>query len=113
MEEKERCELLNDNCIYDNKLKEYVFSPNSSREDYMKILTNMLNKQDQNLKELAIEELEKLKEEMILNGSNYCEIRQGTSPHNPVDYYAWFNYVLFRKFIDNQIKGLKGEGKDE
>lgn len=62
----------------------------------------------QSQKQLAIEELEKLKEEMVLNGNDYCEIRQGTSPHNPTD-YAWFNYVVFIKFINNQIKSLKGE----
>ena len=72
---------------------------------------NQQLKQSQN--QIAIEELEKLKEEMVLNGSNYCEIRQGTSPHNPSDYYAWFNYVMFRKFIDNRIKKLKGVDKDE
>lgn len=50
----------------------------------------------------------KLKEEMVLNGNDYCEIRQGTSPHNPTD-YARFNYVMFRKLIDKRIKELKGE----
>lgn len=45
---------------------------------------------------------------MVLNGNDYCEIRQGTSPHNPTD-YARFNYVMFRKLIDKRIKELKGE----
>lgn len=58
--------------------------------------------------QLAIHELEKVKEEMDLNGNSYCEIRQGTSPHNPTD-YAWFNYVKFRNYLDQQIKELKGE----
>lgn len=54
-------------------------------------------------KDLAIQELEKVKEEMDLNGNSYCEIRQGTSPHNPTD-YAWFNYVKFRKFAEKLQK---------
>ena len=54
------------------------------------------------------EELEKVKKEMDLNGNSYCEIRQGTSPHNPTD-YAWFNYVKFRNYLNQQIKELKGE----
>ena len=58
--------------------------------------------------QLAIQELEKVKEEMDLNGNSYCEIRQGTSPHNPTD-YAWFNYVKFRNYLNQQIKELKGE----
>ena len=45
---------------------------------------------------------------MDLNGNSYCEIRQGTSPHNPTD-YAWFNYVKFRNYLNQQIKELKGE----
>ena len=58
--------------------------------------------------QLAIQKLEKVKEEMDLNGNSYCEIRQGTSPHNPTD-YAWFNYVKFRNYLNQQIKELKGE----
>ena len=61
-----------------------------------------------NQTQLAIQELEKVKEEMDLNGNSYCEIRQGTSPHNPTD-YAWFNYVKFRNYLNQQIKELKGE----
>ena len=61
--------------------------------------------------QLAIQELEKVKEEMDLNGNSYCEIRQGTSPHNPTD-YAWFNYVKFRNYLNQQIKELKGEKDD-
>ena len=59
-------------------------------------------------RQFAIQKLEKVKEEMDLNGNSYCEIRQGTSPHNPTD-YAWFNYVKFRNYLDQQIKELKGE----
>ena len=59
-------------------------------------------------RQFAIQELEKVKEEMDLNGNSYCEIRQGTSPHNPTD-YAWFNYVKFRNYLNQQIKELKGE----
>lgn len=64
--------------------------------------------QKQNQTKLAIQELEKVKEEMDLNGNSYCEIRQGTSPHNPTD-YAWFNYVKFRNYLNQQIKEIKGE----
>lgn len=64
--------------------------------------------QKQNQTQLALQELEKVKEEMDLNGNSYCEIRQGTSPHNPTD-YAWFNYVKFRNYLDQQIKELKGD----
>lgn len=66
--------------------------------------------QKQNQTKLTIQELEKVKEEMDLNGNSYCEIRQGTSPHNPTD-YAWFNYVKFRNYLNQQIKELKGENK--
>ena len=59
-------------------------------------------------RQFAIQKLEKVKEEMDLNGNSYCEIRQGTSPHNPTD-YAWFNYVKFRNYLNQQIKELKGE----
>lgn len=59
-------------------------------------------------RQFAIQELEKVKEEMDLNGNSYCEIRQGTSPHNPTD-YAWFNYVKFRNYLNQQIKELKGD----
>lgn len=83
-------------------------------EDYTENTANLIDKLTEDSvfasTQLAIEELEKLKEEMVLNGDDYCEIRQGTSPHNPADYYAWFNYVMFRELIDNQIKQLK-EGK--
>lgn len=82
-------------------------------EDYTENTANLIDKLTEDSvsasKQLAIEELEKLKEEMVLNGDDYCEIRQGTSQHNPADYYAWFNYVMFKKYIDNQIKELKGE----
>jgi hypothetical protein len=118
MEEKERFSIGIINGIlylYDNFNK-------YNTEITLKDLSDLLNQQDARIKELekenqqlkqsqkqlAIEELEKLEEEMSLNGSDYCEIRQGTSPHNPTD-YAWFNYVVFRKFINNQIKSLKGE----
>ena len=141
MEEKERFELFGKHCIKDNspdarcqlldaykvcvilndqdkRIKEledkdwYEQCVKQLEEQNTRLLQeNQQLKQSQN--QIAIEELEKLKEEMVLNGSNYCEIRQGTSPHNPSDYYAWFNYVVFRKFIDNRIKKLKGVDKDE
>lgn len=98
--------------IKDRESNFYLIIENKKDVD---TITNLLNQQDKRIKELkeenqqlkqsqkqlAIEELEKLEEEMSLNGSDYCEIRQGTSPHNPTD-YAWFNYVVFRKFINNQ-----------
>ena len=68
----------------------------------------IIDKANQSKTEFAIQELEKVKEEMDLNGNSYCEIRQGTSPHNPTD-YAWFNYVKFRNYLNQQIKELKGE----
>lgn len=77
-------------------------------DDLFNTLKTIQEKQDQDKISFAVEQLEKVKEEMVLNGSDYCEIRQGTSPHNPTD-YAWFNYVIFRKFIDNQIKELGGK----
>lgn len=116
MEEKERYS-------YDYFIDGAVFIDTENDRDMdMDTVCSLLNKQDkcikeleeenkqlkQSQKQLAIEELEKVKEEMVLNGSDYCEIRQGTSPHNPTD-YAWFNYVIFRKFIDNQIKELGGK----
>ena len=52
MEEKERYELLNDGCIYDNNLKQYVGSPCLSMKCYMKILADLLNQQDKRIKEL-------------------------------------------------------------
>ena len=79
-------------------------------------LENLLNWQDQQIKQsqiqLAIVKLEELKEEMYLHGTSYCEIRPSTVPCYPKD-YAWFNYVMFRKFIDNKIKELKGEIDNE
>ena len=68
----------------------------------------IIDKANQSKTEFAIQELEKVKEEMDLNGNSYCEIRQGTSPHNPTD-YAWFNYVKFRNYLNQQIKELKGD----
>lgn len=76
--------------------------------DVVKRLKQKIQQLKQSQKQLAIEQLEKLKEEMTLNGNNYCELRQGTSPHNTSN-YAWFNYISFRNFIDNQIEALKGE----
>lgn len=58
----------------------------------------------------AVEQLERVKEEMTYNGNGYCEVRQCSSPHTPNLNFAWFNYVVFNKFIDNQINQLK-EGK--
>ena len=58
----------------------------------------------------CIEKLEKVKEEMTYNGNGYCEVRQCSSPHTPNLNYAWFNYVVFNKFIDNQIKQLEEDG---
>ena len=55
----------------------------------------------------AVEKLERVKEEMQLNGSDYCEIRQYTSNQND---YAWFNYVCFRNYINQLITEIK-EGK--
>lgn len=52
MEEKERFNLLNDGFIYDNELKEYAISPSASRKLYMETLTNLLNKQDNQIKNL-------------------------------------------------------------
>ncbi len=69
MEEKERYELLNDNCIYDNKLEEYVSSPALSRKRYMKSLTDLLNYQDREINRLTkmlyitVEHADKLNEE--------------------------------------------------
>lgn len=85
-------------------------------EDYTENTANLIDKLTEDSvfasTQLAISELEKLKEEMVLNGNDYCEIRQGTSPHNPAD-YAWFNYGMFRKLIDDQINKLKGKVEDE
>lgn len=94
------------------KLNRFIGEPQTRDLNYYKVIEDTKSyieklKQSQNQK--AIEELEKVKEEMVLNGSDYCEIRRGTSPHNPTDYYAWFNYVVFREFTDNQIKKLGGE----
>ena len=68
----------------------------------------IIDKANQSKSEFAIQELDKVKEEMDLNGNSYCEIRQGTSPHNPTD-HAWFNYVKFRNYLNQQIKELKGD----
>lgn len=51
MEEK-RYELLNDNGIYDNNLKEYVSSPCVSRKCCMETLTYLLNQQNEKIKQL-------------------------------------------------------------
>lgn len=53
MDGKERFELLNDNFIYDRKLKEYVASPSASMKHYMGTLTDLLNQQDKENKHLA------------------------------------------------------------
>ena len=95
-----------DNAI--TKVNKSLSNPMTLIDDYNKWADYTIEQIKQSQKQLAIEELEKVKEEMVLNGSDYCEIRQGTSPHNPTD-YAWFNYVIFRKFIDNQIKELGGK----
>lgn len=74
------------------------------------LLIKRLNEQADQIDQLKqqLAEKEKENEEMDLNGNSYCEIRQGTSPHNPTD-YAWFNYVKFRNYLNQQIKELKGE----
>lgn len=53
--EKERYELLNDSCIYDNELKEYVVSPTLSMRTYLETLTKLFNQQDTRIKELEKE----------------------------------------------------------
>lgn len=55
MEEKERYELLDDNCIYDNELKEYVVSPTLSMRTYLETLTKLFNQRDTRIKELEKE----------------------------------------------------------
>ena len=83
MEEKERYEILNDGLIYDSYKKEYLFSPSLLRKEQMIPVCNLLNQQDKELsklqasyqqvkeensqlkqsqKQLAVEELEKLKD---------------------------------------------------
>lgn len=52
---KEKYELLNDNCIYDNELKEYVVNPTLSIRTYLETLTKLLNQQDTRIKELEKE----------------------------------------------------------
>ena len=87
--------------------KAYYFNQTQASQESMDLLLQNAY-QVHNETQLAIQELEKVKEEMDLNGNSYCEIRQGTSPHNPTD-YAWFNYVKFRNYLNQQIKELKGE----
>lgn len=70
MEEKERYELLNDNCIYDNKLKEYVSSPALSRKCYMKSLTDLLNYQDREINRFTKMLYETVKHADKLNEEN-------------------------------------------
>ena len=50
-------------------------------------------------RELVKEVCEKISIELENETETYCEIRQCTSPHYQGD-YVWFNYVKFRKFID-------------
>lgn len=90
------------------KLKQELEETNAGYDFTYEQSSEAIKELKQNQTKLAIQELEKVKEEMDLNGNSYCEIRQGTSPHNPTD-YAWFNYVKFRNYLNQQIKELKGE----
>lgn len=115
------CTLAGTECEYLGKveeLKQQLAEKEKENEELkLKLDIRAMNLQNintermeavRNQTQLAIQELEKVKEEMDLNGNSYCEIRQGTSPHNPTD-YAWFNYVKFRNYLNQQIKELKGE----
>ena len=50
-------------------------------------------------KELIAKVLKTVSIELENETETYCEIRQCNSPHYQGD-YVWFNYVKFRKFID-------------
>ena len=59
-------------------------------------------------KELVEKVLEKVSIELENETETYCEIKQCTSPHYQGD-YVWFNYVKFRKFIDQIQKEFEDE----
>lgn len=136
--EKERYELLNDSCIYDNELKEYVVNPTLSMRTYLGTLTKLLNQRDTRIKELE-------KENQKANIKNYLtdyylvekenqqlktiakelaieklELVLNNFKNRPV-YFDIARQELclsdqdkqFIDFINNQIKELKGEGEDE
>lgn len=56
--------------------------------------------------ELVKEVCEKISIELENETETYCEIRQCSSPHYQGD-FVWFNYVKFRKFIDQIQKEYK------
>lgn len=132
--EKERYELLNDNCIYDNELKEYVVNPTLSMRTYLETLTKLFNQRDTRIKELE-------KENQKANIKNYLtdyylvekenqqlktitkelaieklELVLNNFKNRPV-YFDVARQELclsnqdkqFIDFINNQIKKLKGE----
>ena len=129
MEEKERFELLNDNFIYDKKLKEYVVSPSVSLKCYIGTLADLLNQQDKEIKYL-----QKLNTEIIMQNKNILKDAEIINQENQQLKQSQkqlaieqlervkeinFNHFIFydlspkqalSKWIDNQIKNLK-EGK--
>lgn len=113
MEQKERFELLNDNCIYDNKLKEYVFSPNSSREDYMKTLINMLNEQDKRIKELQGNNntLKRSKEHFKKVAENVVDLLKKLNKFIGEPQTQELNYYKVIENTENYIEQLKQSQK--
>ena len=63
-------------------------------------------------RELVKEVCEKISIELENETETYCEIRQCTSPHYQGD-YVWFNYVKFRKFIDQLQKEFENGDIDK
>lgn len=70
--DKEKYELLNDNCIYDNNSKEYTVNPTLSMRAYLETLTKLLNQQDIRIKELE-NELSNYKLCRCVDCSNECQ----------------------------------------
>lgn len=134
MEEKERFELLNDNFIYDKKLKEYVVSPSVSLKCYIGTLADLLNQQDKEIKELKSDnvwlhdERERLinySSKLIKNNKQlkqsqnqlaiekFEKIKNYFDDSNDDKYNESEGWIITNRnvvdYVNNQIKSLKGE----
>ena len=102
MEEKERFELFGEHCIKDNSpdarpqlLNAYVACVMLNEQDKrIKELEEENQQLKQSQKQLAIKELEKLKENAWQSATDISQL---------------IDYTELAKIIDNQIKELKGE----
>lgn len=119
MEEKDRYEVISPSLngyayIHDLKTDNVLNTYDScdllnQQSKRIKELENENKQLKQQLHDLPKKIVEEITNELSNNTSLYFEMRESTSAHCPNKEYEWFNYVIFRNYINTILKKYGGE----